>query len=117
MKHRKKVKKLGKNKPHREAALRNLFCNLIINESIVTTEAKAKALKSYADRMISRAKKGDLNTKRKLKSVLYQKEAYFKLFETIVPQYEDREGGYVRIIKMGIPKRGDGSPQNIVELV
>lgn len=117
MKHRKKVKKMGRTKDHREATLRNMFSTLLMNESIVTTESKAKILRPYAEKMISRAKKMDINSKRKMKSLLSTGKVYRKLFETIVPQYKDREGGYVRIIKIGVPKRGDGSPQSIVELV
>lgn len=116
MKHRKKVKKLSRTTAHRKATLNNLFTALIMEESIVTTKAKAKSLKSYADRMISKALKADLNTKREFKSKLGKKEAYYKLFETIVPQYKDRVGGYVRIIKTGLPKRGDGAEQSVIEL-
>jgi large subunit ribosomal protein L17 len=117
MRHRKKVKKMGRTASHRKATLNNLFTALIVEESVITTEAKAKALKQYADRMISRALRANLNTKRKFRSNLGTKEAYYKLFETIVPQYQDRKGGYVRVIKMGLPKRGDGAPQSIIELV
>lgn len=116
MRHRKKVKKLSRTTAHRKSTLNNLFTSLIMEESILTTDSKAKALKSYADRMISKALKADLNTKREFKSKLCKKEAYYKLFETIVPQYKDRIGGYVRIIKTGLPKRGDGTEQSIIEL-
>ncbi len=116
MRHRKKVKKLSRTKSHRKATLNNLFTALIMEESIITTQAKAKALKRYADRMISRALRANLNTKRKYRSKLGTKAAYYKLFETILPQYKDRNGGYVRIIKTGLPKRGDGTEQSIIEL-
>ncbi|MCK4421894.1 50S ribosomal protein L17 [candidate division WOR-3 bacterium] len=117
MRHRKKIEKLNRTQSHKKALLNNLFTSLIMEESIVTTEAKAKALKRYADRSIARALKADLNTKRRFRSSLGTRGAYHKLFDTIVPQYKDRNGGYVRIIKMGTLKRGDGSPQSIVELV
>ncbi|MEA1913168.1 MAG: 50S ribosomal protein L17 [candidate division WOR-3 bacterium] len=117
MKHRKKNKKLGRTTVHRKATLYNLFTALIMNESIKTTESKAKALKKFADKMLSKAIKADLNIKRKFKSELGSKEAYYKLFETVVPQYKDRNGGYVRIIKDPLERRGDGSEMSIVELV
>lgn len=116
MRHRKKVPKLSRTAAHRKSTLNNLFTALIMEESIVTTQSKAKALKRYADKMISRALRANLNTKRKFRSKLGTKEAYHKLFETIVPQYKDRNGGYVRIIKTGIPKRGDGSERSVIEL-
>ncbi len=116
MRHRNKVKKLGRTYSHRKSTLNNLFTALIMEESIMTTQSKAKALKIYADRMISRALRADLNTKRKYRSKLGTKKAYNKLFETILPQYKDRNGGYVRIIKTGLPKRGDGAEQSIIEL-
>jgi len=117
MRHRNKVIKLGRTKSHREATLNNLFSALILNESIRTTKAKAKALKRFVDREMSRAIKGDLNTKRKLKSKLGSKQAYYKLFETIVPQCKDRSGGYVRIIDLSTGRRGDGAVESIVEFV
>lgn len=117
MKHGKKVKKLGRTKAHRKATLNNLFCALIVNESIKTSTSKAKALKKYADRKIARALKADLNRKRKFKSELKSPQAYYKLFETLVPQYKDRNGGYVRVTRLPIGRRGDGSVESIVELV
>ena len=117
MRHRKKVRKLGRTKSHREATLNNLFCALILNESIKTTKGKAKALKRFVDREIARAIKGDLSVKRKFKSELGSSKAYYKLFETIVPQCKERRGGYVRIVDLSTGRRGDGTVESIVEFV
>lgn len=117
MRHRKKGKKLSRTDSHRKATLNNLFTNLILHESIKTTADKAKALKRFADKKISQAKKADLERKREFKRIMYKEEAYYKLFDSIVPQYEDREGGFVRVIKMPIGRRGDGTIESIVELV
>jgi len=117
MRHGKKIAKLGRTKAHRKATLNNLFCALIINESIKTTKSKAKALKSFADKKIACALIADLNRKRKFKSELGSKQAYYKLFETIVPQYKERSGGYVRVIDLSLARRGDGTIESIVEFV
>ncbi len=117
MRHGKKVAKLGRTKSHRKATLNNLFCALIINESIKTTKSKAKALKSFADKKISCALKADINDKRKFKSELGSRQAYYKLFETIVPQYKERSGGYVRVIDLSLGRKGDGAVESIVEFV
>jgi large subunit ribosomal protein L17 len=117
MRHGKKVKKLGRKKAHRKATLNNLLCALILNESIKTTRAKAVALKRFADGEIAKALKADINIKRKFKSNLGSKQAYYKLFETIVPQYKERRGGYVRIVDLSIGRRGDGTVESIVEFV
>ena len=117
MRHRKKVRKLGRTKSHREATLNNLFCALIMHESIKTTKGKARALKRFVDKKVARAIKGDLNTKRELKSELGSSKAYYKLFETIVPQCKDRRGGYVRVVDLSTGRRGDGTVESIVEFV
>ncbi|MBN1694976.1 50S ribosomal protein L17 [candidate division WOR-3 bacterium] len=117
MRHGNKVIKLGRTKSHRKATLNNLFCALILNESIKTTKGKARALKRFVDKEIARAIKGDLNTRRKLKSELGSSKAYYKLFETIVPQCKDRSGGYVRVVDLSTGRRGDGTVESIVEFV
>ncbi len=117
MRHGSKVRKLGRKKAHRKATLNNLFCALILNESIKTTKSKATALKSFADKNIASALTADLNRKRKFKSELGSKQAYYKLFETIVPQYKERTGGYVRVVDLSLGRRGDGTVESIVELV
>lgn len=117
MRHRNKISKLGRTKSHRKATLNNLFRALILNESIKTTQGKARALKRFVDKEIARAIKGDLSTKRKLKSNLGSKQAYYKLFETIIPQCKERSGGYVRVIDLSTARRGDGTVESIVEFV
>ena len=116
MRHRKKIVKLGRTSSHREAMLQNMLTSLIQHETITTTETKAKALKSYADRVIHMAKSPDLATRRRLLKILKTRAAYNKLVNEIAPRYGDRKGGYVRIVKLGF-RKGDGSPTAIVELV
>ena len=117
MRHRKKVRKLGRTKSHRKATLNNLFCALILHESIRTTKGKARVLKRFVDKKVAQAIKGDLKIKRKFKSELGSKQAYYKLFETIVPQCKERRGGYVRVVDLSTGRRGDGTVESIVEFV
>lgn len=89
---------------------------MILKEKIVTTEAKAKQLKQEIERLVSRSKKLDLTTRRRLLSFLHEKSAAEKLFERIVPQFQERVGGYVRVIKLPA-RRGDRAPMARVEFV
>lgn len=116
MRHRKKVVKLHRKKSHKEALLRNLSTALILNSKIKTTLAKAKALKPVIEKLISKAKKQDLATKRAIYGYLYKKEAVKKLINEIAPKFKDRTGGYVRIIKLGI-RKGDGASMAKIEFV
>ena len=114
--------KLGRDSSARKALLRDLVTDLIINEKIVTTEAKAKELKSLMDKMITLAKDGSLSARRKAaqtvrpEMVKEGQDALQKLFSEIGPRYQDRNGGYTRIIKT-VPRRGDAAPMAIIELV
>jgi large subunit ribosomal protein L17 len=94
----------------------NLVASLVAAESIVTTEAKAKALRPIAEKMITKAKKGGLHNHRQVVAFLGDKEMASKLFEDIGPRYADRPGGYTRILKLG-PRQGDNAPMARIELV
>jgi large subunit ribosomal protein L17 len=96
--------------------LGNLVASLIAAEAIVTTEAKAKALRPVAERVITKARKGGVHRHRQVVSFLGDKDMAHKLFEEIGPRYEDRPGGYTRILKLG-PRHGDNAPMARIELV
>jgi large subunit ribosomal protein L17 len=116
MRHRKGGKKLGRNPAHRRALLRNLVTALFKYEQIETTDAKAKALRPVAEKMITLAKRGDLHARRQALAFIQEKKVVHKLFEEIAKKYMDRQGGYIRIIKKGI-RKGDAAPISIVQLI
>ncbi len=116
MRHRKAKYKLGINSSHRQAMLRNMVTSLFDHESIITTEAKAKALRSLADKMITLGKRGDLHARRQALRVIRSKRTAKRLFEDIAPRYADRNGGYTRVIKKG-PRKGDSAEMAVIELV
>jgi large subunit ribosomal protein L17 len=96
--------------------LANLVASLIAAEALVTTETKAKALRPVAERVITKAKKGGLHNQRQVVSFLRDKEMAHKLFTEIAPRYENRSGGYTRILKLGT-RHGDNAPMARIELV
>ncbi|WP_062050753.1 50S ribosomal protein L17 [Bacillus sp. JCM 19034] len=116
--------KLGRDSAGRKALFRDLATDLIINERIETTEAKAKELRSIVEKMITLGKRGDLHARRQAAAFIRKEvaneesgqDAVQKLFSDIAPRFEDRQGGYTRILKVG-PRRGDGAPMAIIELV
>lgn len=116
------ARKLGRTTDVRMALLRNLAGQLIIHERIETTEAKAKELKSVVDKMITLGKRGDLTARRQAAAFLYNQKAskdqsvIQKLFDDVAARYEDRQGGYTRVLKLG-PRQGDGAKMAIIELV
>lgn len=116
MGHQDKVKKLGRTKSHRDAMLANMAMSLFEHRMIKTTEAKAKALRPVVDRLISTAKQGTLAAKREVARTVHQKEVFKKLFKEIVPQFENRDSGFTRVMKLGV-RRGDGAPISVVELL
>ena len=117
-------RKLGRTSDQRKAMLRDLATDLIINERIETTETRAKELRSVVEKLITLGKRGDLHARRQ--AVAYvrneianaetNQDAVQKLFGDIAPRYAERQGGYTRIMKLG-PRRGDGAPMVIIELV
>jgi large subunit ribosomal protein L17 len=110
-----KLHKIGRNREQRKALLRSLSNDLITRGSITTTEAKAKALKPFVEKMVTHAKKGSLASRRYVLRFLTQGSTH-KLFDEIAPNYTDRVGGYTRIIKAPI-RTSDVSKMAIIELV
>ena len=111
-----KHRKLGRPTDQRVAMLRNMTASLIDNGRIKTTEPRAKELRQTVDKMITLGKKGDLHSRRQALAYIYDKDVVNKLFEDVAPKYEDRSGGYTRILKLG-PRRGDNAEMVIIELV
>src|SRR5215204_5503749 len=116
MRHGDKQNNLGRKKAHREALLSNLTCQLIQYKRIVTTLAKAKALRVYAEPLITKAKKNETHQRRVVFSYLQDKEAITELFSTIAEKVAGRPGGYTRIIKLGA-RTGDNAELAMIELV
>ncbi len=111
-----KGRRFGGSSQHQKLMMANLVASLIAAEGIVTTEAKAKALRPVAEKMITKARKGGLHNHRQVVRFLGDREMASKLFDEIGPRYEDRQGGYTRIIKLG-PRQGDNAPMARIELV
>jgi large subunit ribosomal protein L17 len=109
-------RKLGRDSSARKALFRSILTSFFANERIETTEAKAKEVSGLADKMITLAKRGDLHARRQVLSYLLDEEVVTKLFEVIAPKYQERQGGYTRVLKLG-PRRGDAAPMAILELV
>lgn len=109
-------RKLGKKSSHRKAIFKNQLISLYKNEQIKTTLPKAKELRPIAEKLITKAKKNDLNARRQAMGVLNDKDTVEKLFDVIAPRYNDRPGGYTRIIKL-YPRRGDASEMALIKLV
>ena len=116
MRHRKTGAKLGRTTSHRNAMFRNMLTSLFEHERVVTTEAKAKAIKPMAEKMITLAKRGDLHARRQALSILQSKSVAHKLFADIKDRYMDRTGGYTSLVKAGY-RRGDAAPMAILELI
>jgi large subunit ribosomal protein L17 len=116
MRHRKAKYKLGMRTSHREAMLRNMVTSLLEYESITTTDARAKAIRSVADKMITLGKRGDLHARRQAMQTIRSKKVTSLLFDEIAPRFSNREGGYVRVIKKGF-REGDRAAMSLVELV
>ena len=114
--------RLRRTSDQRKALLRDLVTDIIINERIITTEAKAKELKKLTDKMITLAKEGSLASRRLASETIRPEDvkegqtALQELFAELGPRYQDREGGYTRIIKT-VPRRGDAAPMAIIEFV
>ena len=116
MRHNKKYNHLGRTADHRKAMLANMTISLIMHKRITTTLAKAKALKKYAEPLITRAKDDSTNSRRVVFSYLQNKEALKELFGPVAEKVGDRPGGYTRIIKLGA-RQGDGADMAFIELV
>ena len=106
----------GGSASHQKLMMANLAASLFAAESIVTTEAKAKALRPYAEKLITRAMKGGVHDRRQVIATIHDKDVTHKLFAEIAPRYTERPGGYLRILKLG-PRQGDNAPMARIELV
>lgn len=109
-------RKLGRESSHRDLMLRNLVTSLIKNGRIQTTDTRAKETRKAAEKMITLAKRGDLHARRQALAYMLDETVVKNLFDEVAPKYADRNGGYTRIMKTG-PRRGDGAPMAIIELV
>ncbi|NVN90689.1 MAG: 50S ribosomal protein L17 [Desulfuromonadales bacterium] len=116
MRHNKSGRRLGRKTSHREAMFRNMVTSLLAHEKITTTDAKAKEIRSVAEKMITLGKRGDLHSVRLAASFIREKSVVSKLFTSIAPRYKERPGGYTRIIKLGT-RNGDAAPLSMIELV
>lgn len=116
MRHNKSGRRLGRTTSHRVAMFRNMITSFLNHERITTTDAKAKELRSIADKMITLGKRGDLHAMRLAAAYIREKSVVTKLFTTIAPRYTDRPGGYTRIVKLGL-RPGDNAQLSMIELV
>jgi large subunit ribosomal protein L17 len=116
MRHQRKGKKLGRDSAHRKALYSNLAGALIEHGRIKTTEAKAKAVKPIAEKMITLGRRGDLAARRQALAYLRSQEVVHRLFAEVAPRFADRPGGYSRIVKIG-PRFGDAAEMVYLELV
>jgi large subunit ribosomal protein L17 len=112
----KKGRRLGGSSSHQRLMMANLVASLVAAEGIVTTEAKAKALRPVAEKVITKAGKGGLHNHRQILAYLGDQEIAAKLMDDVGPRYADRPGGYTRILKLG-PRQGDKAPMARIELV
>ncbi len=116
MRHRKAGRKLNRTSSHRRAMLRNMVTELLDNEQMITTVAKAKELRPFAEKMITLGKRETLHARRQALAVIRRKEVVSKLFDTLATRYAKRPGGYTRIIRLG-NRKGDAAPLALIELV
>ena len=108
--------RLGGSPAHQKLILANLATSLFEKGKITTTEAKAKKLRPFAERIISQAKRGDLASRRRVLAIIRNKSVVHSLFTEIGPSFSKRNGGYLRITKLG-PRKGDNAPMAVIELV
>jgi large subunit ribosomal protein L17 len=108
--------RLGGSPAHERLMLANLATSLFRHGKIQTTETKAKRLRPFAEQLITKAKRGDLHARRRVLTVVHDKDVVYTLFDQIAPRYANRNGGYTRIVKTG-PRKGDAAPMAIIELV
>ncbi|HLT18310.1 MAG TPA: 50S ribosomal protein L17 [Thermomicrobiales bacterium] len=116
MRHRKAGRKFGRNKDQRKALFRGLAASLILNERISTTEAKAKNIRPQIEKLVSIAREDTEHHRRLVRARIGSEAATRKLFEVIAPRFEDQNGGYTRIYKIG-QRKGDAAPMALIEFV
>jgi large subunit ribosomal protein L17 len=116
MRHRKAGRKFGRNPSQRKALLRQQAISLILNERITTTEAKAKELRSVVEKLVTLARDDSAHHRKLVMSRLDHETSVARLFDVVAPRYEDSNGGYTRISKLGV-RRGDAAPVVLIEFV
>ncbi len=116
MRHKMAHRKLNRTASHRKAMFANMACALIEHEQIVTTLPKAKELRPIVEKLVTLAKRGDLNSRRLAIARTRDKDMAKKLFDILGPRYKDRQGGYIRIMKAGF-RYGDNAPMAVIEFV
>ena len=116
MRHRAAGKQLSRNSSHRKAMLRNLVTSLLKYEKVITTDIKAKSVRPIVESIITLAKRGDLHARRQVLAYLQEKQIAHRLFEEIAKRFADRQGGYIRIAKLGY-RKGDGAPLSVIQLL
>ncbi|MCH8826005.1 MAG: 50S ribosomal protein L17 [Chloroflexi bacterium] len=116
MRHKLSGRKLNRPTAHRMLMLRGMVADLIRHEAIRTTEAKAKEVRRMAEKVITRGKKGNLHNRRMALGLLSDESVVGKVFDELAQRYQDRPGGYTRVVKLG-PRKGDAAPMAIVELL
>ncbi len=116
MRHRKQGRKLNRTASHRKAMFANMAAALIEHEQIITTLPKAKEMRRVADKLITLGKRGDLHARRQAISKIRDVEQVKKLFDVLGPRYQERNGGYTRVMKAGF-RYGDNAPMAVIELV
>lgn len=116
MRHNKAINHLGRKSGHRKALLSNMASSLILNKRIITTVAKAKALKTYVEPLITKSKDDSTHSRRVVFSYLKDKNAVSELFRTVAPKIADRPGGYTRVLHLGF-RQGDAADMALIELV
>ncbi len=116
MRHRIAHRKLNKTASHRKAMFANMSSSLIEHEQIITTLPKAKELRPFVEKLVTLAKKGDLNSRRIAIARTRNKEMSKKLFDVLGPRYKERNGGYIRVLKAGF-RHGDNAPMAVIEFV
>ena len=116
MRHRWTGRKLGRTSTHRKAMFRNMVTDFLDKERIITTVAKAKELRPFAEKMITLGKRDNLHSRRRALSIIRRKSVVHKLFDSLAPRYADRNGGFTRIIRLGF-RKGDSAETAIIELV
>lgn len=116
MRHNKSINHLGRQSGHRKALLSNMACSLILNKRIITTVAKAKALRSFVEPLVTKSKDDSTHSRRVVFSYLKNKEAVSELFRTIAPKIAERPGGYTRVLHTGF-RQGDAAEMALIEFV
>lgn len=116
MRHLNTGRKLNRTSSHRSALFRNMVTSLLDHEQVRTTDAKAKEIRRFAERMITLGKRGTLHARRQALAFIRSETVVKKLFDEVAPRFQTRPGGYTRVVKLGV-RPGDGAPMSVIELV